>query len=102
VLAVTRLRVPVDAGSPDAVAEGADLVALLRGVLELLAARPGFRSGRVGRAVDDQSRLVLVTEWDGAGAYRRALSGYDVKVALADLMAYVENEPSAYEVVDSR
>ena len=93
-LAVTRLRLPVDSAGA--------LEAHLRGVLELLAARPGFLSGRVARAVDDPALLVLLTEWSGAGTYRRALSGYDVKLALADLMAYVDNEPSAFEVVAAR
>ena len=93
-IAVTRLRVPGEAAD--------ELAASLRGVLDLLAGRPGFGRGQVGRAVDDPELLLLVTEWTGAGAYRRALGGYDVKVALADLMPYVDNEPSAYEVVDSR
>ena len=93
-LAVTRLRLPVDSAGA--------LEAHLRGVLDLLAARPGFLSGRVARAVDDPELLVLLTEWSGAGTYRRALSGYDVKLALADLMAYVDNEPSAFEVVAAR
>jgi hypothetical protein len=93
VLAVTRLRAPVDVPGTEA---------LLLGVLDLLAARPGFLSGRVGRSVDEPALLILVTEWSGAGAYRRALSGYDVKVAFAGLMAYVVNEPSAFEVVATR
>jgi len=90
---VTRLRVADD---------DPDLEANLLGVLDLLAGRPGFVTGRVGRSVDESALLVLVTEWSGAGAYRRALSGYDVKVAFADLMAYVVNEPSAFEVVAAR
>lgn len=100
-LAVTRLRVPaeVTAGVPGDVA-GTE--ARLLGVLDLLAARPGFLTGRVGRSVDEPALLMLVTEWSGAGAYRRALSAYDVKVAFADLMAYVVNEPSAFEVVATR
>jgi hypothetical protein len=93
VLAVTRLRAPVDVPGTEA---------LLLGVLDLLAARPGFLSGRVGRSVDEPALLILFTEWSGAGAYRRALSGYDVKVAFAGLMAYVVNEPSAFEVVATR
>jgi hypothetical protein len=95
VLAVTRLRVPADAGTEA-------IEPLLLGVLDLLAARPGFVTGRVARAVDEPALLVIVSEWSGAGAYRRALSGYDVKVAFADLMAYVVNEPSAFEVVAAR
>ena len=100
-LAVTRLRVPADvpAGGAD---DAGETQGLLLGVLDLLAARPGFVTGRVGRSVDQPELLLLVTEWSGAGAYRRALSGYDVKVAFADLMTYVDNEPSAFEVVASR
>ena len=92
-LAVTRLRVPSGAAE---VEEG------LRDVLAALGVRPGFVTGRVARAVDDEGLLVLVTEWFGAGDYRRALSAYDLKVAFADLMPYVVDEPNAYEVVDSR
>ena len=96
-LAVTRLHVVAD---PTGLA--GELGPRLLGVLDLLAARPGFLTGRVARSVDEPALLVLVTEWSGAGAYRRALSGYDVKVAFADLMAYVVNEPSAFEVVAAR
>jgi hypothetical protein len=109
VLAVTRLRVPVEASldAPvdvpvDVPVDSGGIDAHLGGVLDLLAACPGFVRGRVARALDDAALLVLVTEWSGAGAYRRALSGYEVKVAFADLMAYVHNEPSAFEVVASR
>ena len=40
-----------------------------------------------------------MSEWEGMGSYRRGLSAYDVKLALAPLMPFVVNEPSAYEVV---
>ena len=91
-LAVTRLRAT----------DAATVESGLREVLAALGARPGFLGGRVARAVDDDGLLVLVTEWSGAGDYRRALSGFDLKVAFADLMPYVLDEPNAYEVVDSR
>ena len=92
-LAVTRLRVPIDdSGSR----------AQLDGVLAALAAKPGFLRGQVGESVDEAGLLVLVTEWSGAGTYRRGLSAYDVKIAFAGLMAYVLDEPSAYEVVAGR
>ncbi len=67
--------------------------------LAALAARPGYAGGRVGRAVDDPTRWVLITEWDGVGAYRRALSAYDVKIAASPLLAESVYEPSAYEVL---
>ena len=88
-LAVTRLRVPADGGHR----------ARLEGVLVALAAKPGFVRGQLAESVDEAGLLVLVTEWSGAGTYRRGLSAYDVKIAFADLMAYVLDEPSAFEVV---
>ena len=72
-----------------------------RTALATLAGRPGYQQGRIGRAADDPTAWVLTTEWSGVGAYRRSLSPYDVKVALAPLMAYSRNEVSAYELVAS-
>ena len=42
---------------------------------------------------------MLSTEWENVGAYRRGLSAYDAKVALAPLMVFIVDEPSAYDVV---
>jgi hypothetical protein len=55
----------------------------------------------LGRAADDPHRWCLVTEWASVGAYRRALSAYDVKVYATPLLAEAEEEPSAYEVLAS-
>ncbi len=68
--------------------------------LGALAERPGWRSGRVARAVDDGSAWVLLTEWESVGAYRRALGGYEVKLHATPLLARAVAEPSAYEVLD--
>ncbi len=78
----------------DGVAEFLDLA---RPALAALAARPGFVSGEVGRAVDDSALFVLATRWDSVGAYRRALSSYDVKVHAVPLMYRAVDEPSAFE-----
>lgn len=64
-----------------------------------LSARPGFRSARVGQAPDDPTRWVLVSEWDGVGAWRRALSAFEVRVEAVPLLALAEDEPGAYELV---
>jgi quinol monooxygenase YgiN len=64
-----------------------------------LSGRPGFRSARVGQAPDDPSRWVLVSEWDGVGAWRRALSNFDVRVEAVPLLALAEDEPGAFELV---
>lgn len=89
-LVVSRFAVAEDVG---------EFAARARAALEALAARPGFRRGHAGRAVDEPTEWVLVTEWDGVGAYRRALSAYEVKVAASPLLAQAKDEPGAYEVL---
>ncbi len=78
-----------------------DLQAQLEQLLDLLADKAGFVTGRLGRATDDPSAWVLATEWEGAGSYRRALSSYQVKV-LAPLLGQARPEASAFEVVSAR
>jgi len=91
VLVTTRFRIDE--------ADGPAFLADARRALEALGARPGYRGGRVGRAVEDPQVWVVHTEWDGVGAYRRALSAYDVKVYAAPLLGRAIDEPSAYEVL---
>ena len=67
--------------------------------LAVLAARPGYRDGQVGRNVDDPTLWVLATTWANVGSYRRALSAYDVKVTAVPLLSRAVDEPSAYELV---
>ena len=67
---------------------------------ELLAARPGYVDGAIGRNVDEPSLWVLQTRWENVGSYRRALSSYDVKVGAVPLLSRAVDEPSAYELVD--
>lgn len=70
-----------------------------RAALAALAARPGYRGGRIARAVDDPASWLVTTEWDDMGSYRRSLGGYDVKIAATPLLAQAIGEPSAYEVL---
>ena len=91
-LVVNRFRVPEDGGRgvprrPGAGARGAGRA-------------PGLRSRPVGRNVDDPTLWVLVTTWENVGAYRRALSSYDVKLHAVPLLSRAIDEPSAYEVVE--
>ncbi len=90
-LVVTRFTVPE--------VDGAGFEASARAALAALAARPGSRRGRLGRAVDDATAWVLTTEWEGVGAYRRSLSAYDVRVHAAPLLGSAHPEPSAFELV---
>lgn len=91
-LVVSRFRVPVD--------EGEQFGADLQQALEALAERPGHLAGTIGRNVDDPTLWVLSTRWEHVGAYRRALSAYDVKLRAVPLLGRALDEPSAYEVVE--
>jgi quinol monooxygenase YgiN len=92
VLVVNRFRVPVQDGEP--------FRAELATAHEALAERPGYVDGRVGRNLDDQTLWVLTTRWENVGAYRRALSAWDVKLNAVPLLSRAIDEPSAYELVE--
>jgi hypothetical protein len=49
--------------------------------------------------MDDPEIWVLVTSWEHVGAYRRALSSYDIKMHVVPLLSYAIDEPSAFEVL---
>jgi quinol monooxygenase YgiN len=92
VLVVTRFRVP----EPEGEAFRADLDR----AHAALAGRPGYLAGHVGRNTDDPELWVLVTTWEHVGAYRRALSAYDVKLHAVPTLGRALDEPSAYEAAE--
>jgi hypothetical protein len=51
--------------------------------------------------MDEPHRWLLQTEWESVGAYRRALSSYDVKVRAVPVMYLAIDEPTAYEALVS-
>ena len=81
-------------------AEAASFRADLERAHEMLAVQGGYVAGHVGRNVDDQGLWLLTTEWEGPGAYRRALSSYDVKLSAVPTLSRAIDEPSAYEQVE--
>ena len=91
-LVVTRYRV----AEPDVAAFRADA----RAALDVLATRPGWLAGRLGRNADDPELWVLTTEWVNVGSYRRALSPFEVKVTAVPLLSRCIDEPTAYELVE--
>jgi hypothetical protein len=99
VLVVTRLRTPSGPTGPDSAAEAELRLGLLR-ALAILAAKPGYVGGEVGRNVDDPGLWVLTTRWENVGSYRRALGSYEGKMHIQPLMVHAVDEPSAYEVVE--
>jgi hypothetical protein len=86
--AVTRFRVPAD-DVPAFIAAAGEL-------LDALRVRHGFRTGELGRAADEPELLALHTSWDGVGAYRRALSAAEVKIAGAPVWVHALDEPGVY------
>jgi quinol monooxygenase YgiN len=89
VIVVSRFRVPH---------EGAEQFRVdLAAARDALAARPGYVGGQIGRNTDDPELWVLSTQWDNVGAYRRALSAYDVKLTAVPVLGRAIEEPSAYE-----
>ncbi|MFJ2031096.1 antibiotic biosynthesis monooxygenase family protein [Streptosporangium sp. NPDC087985] len=67
-------------------------------IIGILAAQPGYVRGRVVRSVDEPELWALVSEWEGAGFYRRALGA--ARMVMYPLMTLMLNEPSAFEDVD--
>ena len=92
-LVVNRFRV--------AEVEGESFAGELTAARDLLAARPGFLEGTVGRNVDDPELWVLTTRWENAGSYRRALGWYDVRVSAWPVLSRAIEEPSAFEIVEN-
>ena len=68
--------------------------------LAVLGEQTGYVGGHLGRNVDDPSLWLLQTTWVGPGAYRRALSAYDVKLHAVPVLGRAIEEPSGYEVVE--
>ena len=91
-LVVNRFRVPLD--------NGETFRAELDTARAALEERPGYVEGRIGRNLDDPTLWVLTTRWENVGAYRRALSAYDVKLKAVPLLSRALDEPSAYELVE--
>ena len=70
--------------------------------LEVLGVQPGCVSATIARSTDDFDLLVITTQWETVGAYRRALSSYDVKVGAVQLLATAADETTAFEVLYHR
>ncbi len=89
-LVVNRYRVPAD--------QLEEFVAEAATALAVLAARPGFVTGRLGRSTDEPGLFAMATDWLDVGSYRRALSHPAVKMGVVPLMYRCIDEPGAYEV----
>lgn len=94
VVVISRFSVP----QPEAAA----FAAQARAAIAVLAESTGFLGGSLGQATDDAGLRLIITRWAGIGAYRKALSRYDVKLSVVPFLSLAVDEPSAYEVVHHR
>jgi len=67
--------------------------------MDTLAVQSGCRGIALGQATDDEELLLITSEWDSVGAYRRGLSSFDVKMHSIPLLSRGIDEPSAYELI---
>lgn len=90
VLVVSRYRVNSDRPA---------WLAQMREALGVLGESVGFVRGQIAQATDDADLMVVSTSWENIGAYRRALSRYEVKLHAVPLLSTAIDEPSAFESV---
>jgi hypothetical protein len=90
VLVVSRYRVSSDRPA---------WLAQMRVALGVLGESAGFLRGQIAQATDDANLMVVCTSWESVGAYRRALSRYEVKLQVIPLLSTAIDEPSAFESV---
>lgn len=90
VLVISRYRVEADR---------ATWLSQMRAALAILGESQGFIRGQIAQATDDAHLMVVSTSWSGVGAYRRALSRFEVKAQVVPLLSTAIDEPSAYESV---
>lgn len=70
-----------------------------REALAPLVAQNGCHGGDICAAIDDPTLMSIITHWESVGAYRRALSAFDVKALSIPFLSTAIDEPSAYEVL---
>ena len=67
--------------------------------LELLASRPGYIRGWVGRSPDEPETWLVAAEFDSAGSCRRALSAADLRPVLWPLFGLSGDGAGTFEVL---
>ncbi|MBK9740516.1 MAG: antibiotic biosynthesis monooxygenase [Actinobacteria bacterium] len=73
-----------------------------RRAVAVLSEQAGFLDASIAVATDEAGLYVIETHWIGVGAYRRALSSFDVKMTAIPLLSTAVDESSAFEIVHRR
>ena len=90
VLVVSRYRVESDRSQ---------WLSQMHTALAVLGQSAGFVRGQIAQATDDADLMVVSTSWTNVGAYRKALSRFEVKAQVVPLLSMAIDEPSAFESV---
>lgn len=69
--------------------------------LRVLSESTGFVHGSVARSVDDPSFCIMTMEFSDVGAYRKALSRFEVKATVIPFLSTTLDEISTYEVMSA-
>ncbi|CAB4709088.1 unannotated protein [freshwater metagenome] len=93
-IVISRFQVGVD--------QVAEFAANSRHAIAVLATCNGFVEAFVGQSTDEPDLLTITSRWQHVGAYRRALSTFDVKVSVIPFLSLAIDESSAYEIVHHR
>lgn len=70
-----------------------------RAALAPLVTQDWCIGGDICAAVDDPHLAVITTHWPSVGAYRRAMSSFEVKMHTVPLLSMSIDEPTAFEVI---
>ena len=74
-------------------------LAVAKKSLAPLASQVGCISAEIGLATDEPDLVAIVTRWQGVGAYRRALSNFDVKMQSIPFLSTAIDESTAFELI---
>lgn len=93
-IVISRFRVPAE--------QVAEFAATSRNAIAVLAGCDGFIEALLGQSTDEPDLLTITSRWQHVGAYRRALSTFEVKVSVIPFLSLAIDESSAYEIVHHR
>lgn len=79
--------------------ERSSFLQVMDAAITTLAQQAGCLAASLGQSTDEAELLLLRTEWAGVGAYRKALSAYEVKVTVVPLLSQAVDESSAFETI---
>ena len=78
-------------------AETQSFVGRARSAVQVLSTQGRLPLRRSRPNLDEPELWTLTTRWQNVGSYRRALQGFEAKMAVVPLLSACIDEPTAYE-----